>query len=145
MDAGSRVRRPFTSNTSCVCVAQMMISVQLDVARTSIPAWPSPVKLLIRRRNTLQTDCFCELHAITVAALSSGLVQRLIENRSTSRRKRSRQRTSFSSVTEFDSRCLTKDHQEMTVLLRRTSTHTTTRHSASQRDRKSRTNGFRIV
>ena len=62
----------------------------------------------IRRRNTRQTDCFCELRAITAAALSSGLVRRLIETRSTSRRKRPWQRTSFSSVTESDSRCLTK-------------------------------------
>ena len=33
----------------------------------------------------------------------------------------------------------------MTVVLRGTSTQTATRHSVSQRDRKSRTNGFRIV
>ena len=73
----------------------MMVSVQLDVARTPIHAWPSSVELLIRRKNTLQTECFCELRAITVAALSSGLVRRLIETRSTWREKRPRQRTSL--------------------------------------------------
>merc|ERR550537_1440711 len=36
--------------------------------------------LIVRRRNTLQTDCFCGLRAITTAALPNGLVRRLIES-----------------------------------------------------------------
>merc|ERR550537_1840848 len=38
--------------------------------------------LIVRRRNTLQTDCFCGLRAITTAALPNGLVRRLIESTS---------------------------------------------------------------
>merc|ERR550537_883284 len=36
--------------------------------------------LIVRRRNTLQTDCFCGLRPITTAALPNGLVRRLIES-----------------------------------------------------------------
>ena len=61
---------------------------------------------------------------------------------STSHRKRLRQRTSVSSVTVSDSRCLTNAQSGGGVA---TSIQTATRHSASQRDRKCRTNSCRIV
>ena len=34
--------------------------------------------LIVRRRNTLQTDCFCDLRAVTATALPSGLARCLI-------------------------------------------------------------------
>ena len=67
----------------------MMISVQLTLhVHQSLRDRPQSNSSHEARTNTLQTDCFCEHRAITVAALSSGLVRRPIETRSTFRRER---------------------------------------------------------
>ena len=94
--------------------------------------------LITRRKNTQEHPSdwlFLQPFAPSLALLSPaalyGASSRLVQPL---RGKRSRQRTSFSSTTESDSRCWTKNHQSMTVLLRTTSTQTASHHAAFQRD-----------
>ena len=107
----SQLWRPFSSNTSSVCVARMMISVHLHVARAPILAWPSSVQLVIQREAVTES-CSAERpvqtsiptqehpsdrlflrpsrHYDAALRLLCGDLSRLLQS---SRRKRLRQRT----------------------------------------------------
>ena len=126
LDTGSRVRKPFSSNISCV-----LRGADDDLLCNWTSVKPShdagtPFKLIVSAN----------------FAPSPSLLSQAASH-STSHRKRLRQRTSVSSVTVSDSRCLTNAQSGGVVAW--TSIQTATRHSAFQRDRMYRTNGCRIV